>query len=544
MFLMSGYVSKCCAASQNKRRSQILRRFTVLRLSFVVFALLSVQAVVAQGATDLAATGISLARQGRLAEAEHDLRQAVQAAPAVAVYRAQLGSVLGLEEKWKQALASFQKAVDLEPTNINFRRETAAVQWQLGMLPSAEKNLEYVLKKKPDDGSSILLLGLVREKEGNYETAARLLDSQFNLVITQPDRTVAWFHSSVQSGQRAQLAKATDIFRQRADDPAWARALIQCVQIAANAGNSETAMTLFSVIPANGPAKADVGLQLAKNLYSHGQVPAAKQLLLRLADQGVMSADVQALLGACFESEHQPALAREAYQREIDLDPSRVDYYHDLISLLLDLGRTNDAATIVNRALAIAPNDPKAWVWKGHVNLQANAYQDAIDSYTHAGKLDSSNVDAIVGVATVYFILGQNDAAIAEYKKGIAAFPNDARFYIGYAVTLLASPDSRKLRLEATGLLQKAARLAPQSAEVHYQLGQLSLQQGQLSNAQRELLLSARLEPNQSKAHFALSSLYRRMKRSDDAAKQFAIYQDLKEKEEGAKRAIVGEGKP
>jgi hypothetical protein len=34
------------------------------------------------------------------------------------------------------------------------------------------------------------------------------------------------------------------------------------------------------------------------------------------------------------------------------------------------------------------------------------------------------------------------------------------------------------------------------------------------------------------------------MKRSDDAAKQFAIYQDLKEKEEGAKRAIVGEGKP
>ena len=129
MFLMSGYFSKCCAASQNKRRSQILRRFTVLRLSFVVFALLSVQAVVAQGATDLAATGISLARQGRLAEAEHDLRQAVQAAPAVAVYRAQLGSVLGLEEKWKQALASFQKAVDLEPTNINFRRETAAVQW-------------------------------------------------------------------------------------------------------------------------------------------------------------------------------------------------------------------------------------------------------------------------------------------------------------------------------------------------------------------------------------------------------------------------------
>lgn len=534
MFLKSGYPSNSYPALLSN----------VLRLVSVLFALLSQQALAAPSADDHASAGISLARQGKLAEAEHELQQAVQAAPAVAVYRAQLGSILGLEEKWKEALTNFQKAVDLEPTNINFRRETAAVQWQLGMLPSAEKNLDYVLKKQPDDGGSVLLLGLVKEKEGNYQTAARLLDSQFNLVITQADRTVAWFHSSTQSGQHAQLAKINDVFRQHANDPAWARALVQCMQIAANAGDSETAMALFSAIPAGGAAKTDAGLQLAKDLYSRGQISAAKQLLLQLSEQGAASADLQALLGACFEAEHEPALAREAYQREIDLDPSRVDYYHDLISLLLDLGKTNDAAAVVNRALAIAPNDARPWIWKGHVSLQANAYQDAIDSYSHAGKLDSSNVDAVLGVATVYFILGQNQAAIAEYKKGIAGFPKDARFYIGYAVTLLASPDSPKLRLEATSLLQKAAKLAPQSAEVHYQLGQVALQQGQLSNAERELLLSVKLEPNQSKAHFALASLYRRMKRSDDAAKQFAIYQDLKEKEESAKRAIVGEERP
>jgi len=145
----------------------------------------------------------------------------------------------------------------------------------------------------------------------------------------------------------------------------------------------------------------------------------------------------------------------------------------------------------------------------------------------------------MLGVATVYFILGQNDAAIAEYKKGIAMFPNDARFYIGCAVTLLASPDSRKLQAEATSLLNKAAKVAPQSAEPHYQLGQLALQQSRLRDAERELLISLQLEPDQSKAHFALSVLYRRMKRTDEATKQFALYEDLKEKEEDAKRAIT-----
>ena len=517
-------------------------RFAILFVMFLATHNLAAQKIPGQ---DHATRGISLAKEGKLPEAEQELRTAVRAAPAVAQYRAQLASILGLQGKWKESLQSFQKAVDLAPQNLDFRRETAAVQWQLGLMSSAAKNLDYVLEKHPNDPGSVLLLGLVNEKQGNYKTAARLLDSQFNLVITHPDRTVAWFHSSIRSGQRTHLAKVTDILRQRAYDPAWARALIQCMQIAVIAGDFEIAMTLFSVIPANEPTRADAGLQLAKALYSHGQVPAAKQLLLQLAEQGGVSADLQALLGACFEAEHQPALAREAYQREIDMDPLRIDYYHDLISLLLDLGKTNDAAALANRALTIAPNDARPWVWKGHVSLQANAYQEAIESYTHASELDRSNADAILGIATVHFVAGQNAAAINQYRAGMVRFPNDARFYIACAETLLASPDSLKLQREAEDLLRKAAKLNPQSAEAHYQLGQLALQRGLFKEAAAEFAQSLQSDPNQSKAHFAMSVLYRRTGRADDARHEFEIYQRLKQAEEGGMATPTkGEEKP
>jgi tetratricopeptide (TPR) repeat protein len=477
-----------------------------------------------------------------LAEAEDELEQAVQSAPKVAIYRAQLASIFGLRGKWKEALESFQKAVDLDPGNIDFRRETAAVQWQLGLLSSAEDNLNYVLDKHAGDRGAVLLLGLVSEKKGDYRKAAQLLESQFDQVISQPDRTVALFNSWVQSGQLGKLPKIVDVLKLRMADPAWASAISRCSEIAALGGNLETARSLLSLIPLNEPTRSIAGLQLAKVLYGRNQVSAAKQLLVQLADEGVMSADLQALLGACLEAEHQPALAAQAYQREIDLDPARVDYYHDLISLLLDLGRTKDAAALVDRALVIAPNDARPWVWKAHVRVQANAYKDAIESYTHATKLDGSNSEAILGLATVYFILGQNDAATAEYTMAIEKFPNDARFYVGLAETLLASPDSRKSQARAEKLLEHAVRLAPQSAEAHYQLGQLALQQSRLTEAEKELLIAIRLEPNQSKSHFALSVLYRRMKRIDDAAKQFAMYQDSKEAEEGAKAAATGAG--
>ena len=50
------------------------------------------------------------------------------------------------------------------------------------------------------------------------------------------------------------------------------------------------------------------------------------------------------------------SIALQAYQRAIQADPSRIDYYEDLISLLLDFHKTNAASVLVNHALAIAPN--------------------------------------------------------------------------------------------------------------------------------------------------------------------------------------------
>jgi tetratricopeptide (TPR) repeat protein len=310
-------------------------------------------------------------------------------------------------------------------------------------------------------------------------------------------------------------------------------------------GDLQTAKTLFAFIPDDNPERPAAGLQLAKILYSSDHVSEAKQLLLQLAEHAVANADLQSLLGNCFEAERQPALALQAYQRAIQAAPSRIDYYEELISLLLDLHKTNDAIALVNHALAIAPNDARPWVWKGNVNLRTNTYKEAILSYTHAAELDNSNADAILGIAAVYFVAGQNDDALAEYKAGIVRFPNDVRFYVACAEVLLASPDSLKLQVEAARLLQKAVELAPRSAEAHYQLGQLALQQNRLKDAEAEFSLSLQSEHDWSKTHFALAAVYRRMGRPEDATKEFVLYQSLKQSEEsGITTAMTPVGKP
>ena len=481
---------------------------------------------------DRAAKGISLARQGNLIDAEKELRTAVSEAPSVAIYQAQLGSILGLQGKWNDALECFQKAVQLAPENLDFRRETAAVQWQMGLMPVAEANLQYVLEKRPGDQGALLLLGLVKEKTGDYTNAVQLLDSQFELVAAQPERTVALFHSVVESRQSDKVSKIVEVLKLHASDKSWVSAISRCTQLAIMGGYLQTAETLFSLIPADSSDHPATALQLAQLLYNRAQISQAKELLLQLKSAGFESADVETLLGNCLESERQPEEAIAAYRRGIAADPSHVDRYEDLISLLLYQHRTADALLAVNQALKIAPNDSRVWVWKGNVDLHRNDYRTAMESYTHAVQLDKANPDALFGVAGAYYVTGQGEAAMSECKAGISRFPDDTRFYVSYAEMLLASPDAMQQHAQAKDLLEKALKLSPQSAQAHYLLGQIALQEGQLKEAEEDFLHSLASDPDRSKTHFALSRVYRRMERTDQAAKEFALYEKLKEREE------------
>jgi len=494
----------------------------------------------ADAAREYSVRGISLAREGNLAQAQRELERAVEMSPEVALYRAQLASILGLQNKWQAALEAFQKAINLAPDNLDFRREAAAVQWQLGLMPAAEQNIQFVLTRLPQDPGSILLLGLVKEKTGHYSEAAELLDSQFTLVSSQPDRVAAMFHSVVESGQSTKIPKILSVLTQYATAPQWTNVISRCTQIAAASGDLQTATALFALLPDNDAAYIPAALQMAKLLYDHARVPEARQLLLQLEENGVVSAALQALLGNCYESERQPGLALQAYHRAIEADPKRIDYYEDLIALLLYLRKTDDALVEVKRAIGVAPNDVRAWVWKGNAELQRNSAKDAMESYQRAAKLDSSNADATLGIATVYFVTGQTDEAIAEYRAGIARFPGDARFYIACAEMLVGSPDSIKLQAQAESLLRQAIKLTPQSAEARYLLGQLALQEGRLKEALDELTRSVQSDPDRSKPHFALSGVYRRMGRAEDAAKEFALYQKLKQYEENAAPSTMG----
>jgi Flp pilus assembly protein TadD len=59
-------------------------------------------------------------------------------------------------------------------------------------------------------------------------------------------------------------------------------------------------------------------------------------------------------------------------------------------------------------------------------------------------------------------------------------------------------------------------------------LGNLTLKQGRVAEAQQHLEQVAKLDSSNAQGHFALSRVYRRLGRTEDAAREMKFYEELK----------------
>src|SRR5437879_779176 len=97
----------------------------------------------------------------------------------------------GLELSQKGDLQSanvyLEKALKLEPNDIEALYYLAVNQYRLEQFAPAKTNLERILRAKPEMRPATLLLGAVLAKLNDYQRAIHLLESVADLVRQQPE---------------------------------------------------------------------------------------------------------------------------------------------------------------------------------------------------------------------------------------------------------------------------------------------------------------------------------------------------------------------
>lgn len=144
----------------------------------------------------------------------------------------------------------------------------------------------------------------------------------------------------------------------------------------------------------------------------------------------------------------------------------------------LKLSRSNESPRVPSEIAA------------GYESLRRGNLGAARRSYQAALASDSTNVDAQLGLATVEARVGNRPAAAAHYRKTLEIDPRNATAMAGLAsLTDFSRPEA----LEAQ--LRSDLSRYPDSAALHFTLGNLYASQARWRDAQSEFFEAHRIEP-------------------------------------------------
>jgi len=211
------------------------------------------------------------------------------------------------------------------------------------------------------------------------------------------------------------------------------------------------------------------------------------------------------------------------------LDPKLVPALTLRAKLAMAIDRYDVAKADLERAIAADPSSFYAQFLYGFQFYQRNELPAAIAALEKARKLNPRDASSALYLGLATESLGRPAEALALYREAIRL--GDAAGQTN-AETLLAC--SRLLLLmgevdEAERLLNRAAKIAPDSRDPHFEACRLWLQKGDPARAAKEgeIALGLRGETKDRQVHFLLVQAYQSGGREADAARHAAALRAL-----------------
>lgn len=169
----------------------------------------------------------------------------------------------------------------------------------------------------------------------------------------------------------------------------------------------------------------------------------------------------------------------------------------------------------LNKSSAPAPLE------RAYDELQAGRLDAAQRDYELVLRSDAKNTDALLGLATIAARQGQNELAQSYYLRALESDPNDATAQAGLSNTRgQADPGLAESRLK------NALASQPESAALHFALGNLYSRQRRWSEAQQAYFRAYAAEPDNADVIFNLAVSLDHLRQNKLAAQYYAMALD------------------
>jgi tetratricopeptide (TPR) repeat protein len=184
------------------------------------------------------------------------------------------------------------------------------------------------------------------------------------------------------------------------------------------------------------------------------------------------------------------------------------------------------------------PKSPDMLIGHGIALYLRGDIDDAVRSLTQATDLNPTAYRPYVFLADVSNASQKESAAVAERLKRFAEIhPQDARAVFYYAMSLWrGSRGSQEGLEEVAALLKKSSALDPKFPDAHLQLGNLYASQNDYPEAIDQYQQAIEFDPESAAIHYKLGQAFARTGHHEQAGQEFELYERLHH-QSGAARA-------
>lgn len=190
-------------------------------------------------------------------------------------------------------------------------------------------------------------------------------------------------------------------------------------------------------------------------------------------------AEVGALAGLAHLMLQQNEKAEEAFNQALKLDPDSQSGLLGKAKLAIQASEPEKASAIATEVLKKNPENIEAWLILAELERTSANYSEAIEAYNKVLAIRQGNLQAYLGRATVYLMMGELDNAekdIATVRETAGDFP--MVLYLQGALLF-----ERKSYQDAENTLKQLLSLVPDHIPSHLLLGTIAYFQGEFESA-------------------------------------------------------------
>jgi tetratricopeptide (TPR) repeat protein len=430
-------------------------------------------------------------RLGKYQEAYEDLRRAVSLKPGSAEYYANLGYVLWKLGRVDESIAAERAALKLDDKNFMAHHQLGRVLLRLGdpkQVAEAAERLRRAAELNPRQYDvRFELIAAYRALGARAEASAQL---DF-LRDARPSDPRVFYVSGLLASDRDDLAAAVRDFKEAL-------------------GRDASLLGAWQ----------DLGLAYVKLK----RWPEAVETFAELARRDREAVDAAYLHALALFNAGKAAEAEAEARRALRINAGAVEAHTLLGVILAARGDSNEeAAESLAQSVALNPNSFDARFYLGRVQYALKDFAGAVANLRAAAQLNPRQQEARFFLGTALESAGESAAALEQYQELVRMDEQSAVGQLGLGALLVKQGKTA----EAVTALRRAVALDPNNFEAHWALGRALALGENFPEAIEALRRAVALAPRRSDAHYQLGLALRRAGRAEEAAREFAIVEQL-----------------